>query len=141
MSIKHYSAKNSLVTHVQTFFQELKTTDRIWKQSMVLWYRSKSLHDMNRPQIHWVGLFFACSILIIVNFHAAFICIHDYLADPVEEENWDLGLFDMTCDVDGCTAVFTSLSPNRSLSNAREHYLNVSSPFFLSFFLIIIYST
>lgn len=40
-------------------------------------------------------------------------------ADPVDEENWDSGLFDMTCDVDSCTTVFTSLS------NAKEHYLNV----------------
>lgn len=35
------------------------------------------------------------------------------------KENFDFGLFDMSCDVDGCTTVFTSLS------NARIHYLNV----------------
>lgn len=43
----------------------------------------------------------------------------NYLADPVE--NWNTLFFDMTCDMDRCATVFTSLS------NARIHYLNVHS--------------
>lgn len=45
--------------------------------------------------------------------------VHHQAADAIEEVISDLGLFDMTCDVDNCITVFSSLS------NAREHYLNV----------------
>lgn len=67
MSTKHCNAKNSLATHVQTFFQELKIIDCIWKQSTASRYLNNGPHDTIRPQIHWVCLFLPLNFYIFGN--------------------------------------------------------------------------
>lgn len=59
--------------------------------------------------------------LIIVNFMRYLYIMNVYQGDPVKEEdlNFYMTPIDMTCDMDGCTTEFTSLS------NARAHYSNV----------------